>query len=134
MNQNNVVKDIPEDFYYTDAITDKAMKYIQDHRITKTKDPFFLYVSYTSPHRPLHAQEEDIKKYKGKYDAGWDQLREQRYQRMIQMGLIDKNWQLTERDPGLSPWDPGSLWLNTKTFQLNHRMGNYYIKYCNSCF
>jgi arylsulfatase A-like enzyme len=105
VNQNNAVTNIPDDFYYTDAITDKAIKYVQDHRISKTEDPFFLYVSYTSPHWPLHALEEDIKKYSGKFDAGWDQLRKERYERMIQMGLIDEDWQLTERDPTQPPWE-----------------------------
>jgi arylsulfatase A-like enzyme len=105
VNQNNAIKDIPKDFYYTDAITENSIKYIQEHRITNPKDPFFLYAAYTSPHWPLHALEEDIQKYKGKYDAGWDQLRQERYQRMIQMGLIDKNWQMTERDPSQLPWE-----------------------------
>ena len=103
-NDHHITPDSP-DFYYTDAITENSIKYIQDHQITKTQDPFFLYVSYTSPHWPLHALEEDIQKYKGKYDAGWDQLRQERYQRMVQMGLIDKNWQMTKRDPGQLPWE-----------------------------
>ena len=59
---NNYVK--PEgDFYYTEAITEKAVDYINQHN---TKDPFFLYVAYTAPHWPLHAREEAIAKYKRK--------------------------------------------------------------------
>jgi arylsulfatase A-like enzyme len=120
VNQNNPVKDIPKDFYYTDAITENSIKYIKDHQISKTLDPFFMYVSYTSPHWPLHALEEDIQKYKGKYDAGWDQLRQERLQRMIQMGLIDKNWQMTKRDPSQLPWEDA----NNKEWQ-SRRMEVY---------
>jgi arylsulfatase len=89
------------DFYYTDAISDKAVEYIDGH---SEDNPFFMYVSYTAPHWPLHAFEEDIEKYAGRYDQGWDALRAERYERMKKMGLIDEDWELTERDPRIPPW------------------------------
>ncbi|MHC4345766.1 MAG: arylsulfatase, partial [Planctomycetota bacterium] len=67
--------------------------------------PFFLYLAYTAPHWPLHALPEDIAKYKGKYRQGWDELRKERYARMIKMGIIDAKWPLTPRDEGAVPWD-----------------------------
>jgi len=81
-------------FYYTDAITDNAVQYIRD---TPKDTPLFLYVPYTAPHWPLHAIEEDIAKYKGKYAMGWDKLREQRFDRMKEMGLIRQCQTIDER-------------------------------------
>lgn len=78
----------PETFYYTHAITDNAVRYIDDHAEKHADKPFFLYVSHTAPHWPLHALEKDIAKYKGKYDAGYEKIREARYERMKELGVI----------------------------------------------
>ncbi|WP_116125333.1 arylsulfatase [Lewinella sp. IMCC34183] len=80
---------IGEDFYMTDFITDKAELLID--QFSEKEEPFFLYVAHTAPHWPLHALPEDIAKYKGRYDAGWGALREERYARMVEMGLIDSS-------------------------------------------
>ena len=87
--------------YYTDAISDRAIQYIDEH---KSSNPFFMYVAYTAPHWPMHALPEDIERYKGRYDSGWDALRGQRFARQQKMGLIDKNWKLTPRDEGVPVW------------------------------
>lgn len=95
--------DPPKDkFYTTDAFSQFAVDYIQGH---KEKNPFFLYVSYTAPHWPLQAYPEDIAKYKGVYDKGWDKMREERYERMVGMGLIGKECQLSPRDETVPAWD-----------------------------
>ncbi len=91
-----------EDFYYTDAISDYASHFVETHR---DDNPFFMYVSYTAPHWPMHAKPEDIAKYEGRYDEGWDALRDERYQRMIDMGLIDPQWKLTPRDNDVPAWE-----------------------------
>jgi arylsulfatase len=91
----------PEDWYVTDAITDNAVTFLKEHPGDK---PFFLYLAYTAPHWPLHAWPEDIAKYRGKYQLGWDKLRENRRQKMIELGLIDKRWPLTPRDPKVKAW------------------------------
>jgi arylsulfatase len=92
---NNELYAPGKDFYMTDAITDHALQYLQ---IQQSKsNPFFLYVAYTAPHWPLHALPEDIGKYRGKYLKGWDRLREERYRRMQQMGIIDSKWPLSPR-------------------------------------
>ena len=92
-----------EGFYMTDAITDYAVKFL-DNDDDKTQ-PFFLYVSYTAPHVPLQAWPEDIARYRGKYMKGWDRLREERYERMIDLGIIDRNWKLTPRDANAWSWE-----------------------------
>src|SRR4051812_45854174 len=91
-------------FFYTDAISDQASTYIREHKDKNLGQPFFLYVAYTAPHWPLHAHDEDIAKYKGRFDSGWDQLREERLARLIAAGLIHPSWQLTHRDPTQPPW------------------------------
>ncbi len=89
-------------FYTTDAFTDYAIKFITE--ASKSDDrPFFCYLAYNAPHWPLNAWPEDIKKYRGKYKVGWDVIRQRRYKRMIEMGLVDKKWKLTERDA--PAWD-----------------------------
>jgi arylsulfatase A-like enzyme len=93
-----------KDFYYTDAINDTASQFIREHRAAKPDQPFFMYVAHTAPHWPMHAKPADIAKYRGKYDNGWDAMREQRYQRMVKMGLIKKEWKLSPRDPKSPAW------------------------------
>ena len=89
-------------FYMTDAFTDFAVRCLRQHR--SKAEPFFLYLSYTAPHFPLHARPEEIARYRGKYLDGWDQLRRRRYDRMISMGLMEKRWPLTARDERAPPW------------------------------
>ena len=92
------------DFFYTDAISDQAAAFVREHRDESPDAPFFMYVAYTAPHWPLHAHEEDIAKYKGRFDAGWDVLREERLDRLVKAGIIHPSWQLTDRDPTQPPW------------------------------
>jgi arylsulfatase len=91
-----------EGFYATTDFSDYAVQCIEDHEAGK---PFFLYLSYTAAHWPMHAPAEAIAKYKGKYDDGWDALREKRYARMKEMGLIKPEWEMTPRDPHVRAWE-----------------------------
>lgn len=88
-------------FYYTDAITDNAVRYINN---TPRDKPLFLYAAYTAPHWPLHAREEDIAKYKGRFKAGWDQLREERLARMKKMGLVGAEVTLSPPEKNVPAW------------------------------
>jgi arylsulfatase len=80
-----------KDWYITDAITDNAVQFLDDHGKAVDK-PFFLYLAYTSPHWPLHAPADVIAKYRGKYKDGWDALRKARHARQIEMKLVDGKW------------------------------------------
>jgi len=93
----------PKRFYTTDAFTDYAIQYLDQYK--GDGKPFFLYVAYTAPHYPLHAWPEDIARYRGKYLKGWDALRAERHQRMLDMGLVDKRWRLSPRDKRSPAWD-----------------------------
>ncbi len=87
----------PQRFYYTDAISDNAVKYLKAHEAESSEQPFFMYVAYTAAHWPMHALEEDIAKYKGKFDKGYAHYRAQRLKRLRQMGLIDEDWDMSEK-------------------------------------
>ena len=89
-----------KDFYYTDAISDNAAAYIRDHTNAKRDAPFFMYVAYTAAHWPMHARPDDVAKYKGRYDGGWQEIRKARYERMKKTGLIKDEWDLSPRDAG----------------------------------
>ena len=104
LTRNNTPIEAGDDFYYTDAISDHANEFIRNHAAQKKDKPFFCYIAYTAPHWPLHALPGDIKKYKGKYDKGWDKVREERMTRMVKMGIIDPKWKLSERDPEVPAW------------------------------
>jgi arylsulfatase len=92
-------------FFYTDAISDQAVAYIEKHQREHPDAPFFTYVAYTAPHWPLHAHDEDIAKYKGRFDQGWDALREERLRKLIEWGILNDAWKLSDRDPTQPPWN-----------------------------
>ena len=92
----------PKEYYYTDAISDHAVRFIQDHHNKDHEKPFFLYVSYTAAHWPMHALEKDIKKYKGMYDAGYAAIREARFKRMKELGVIKPDAKMS---PATGKWE-----------------------------
>lgn len=90
-----------ENFYYTDAINDNAIQFLKDHEVSSKDNPFFMYVSYTSAHWPMHAPEEDIKKYDGVYDKGFEDIRLKRYQKANELGVLDSSWPMS---PAARDW------------------------------
>lgn len=90
----------PKDYYYTDAISDHAARFIREHARDHRDRPFFLYVAYTAPHWPMHAKEADIAKYKGRYDAGYDAIRAARVERARRLGVIDPRWETAPQKGG----------------------------------
>jgi len=96
------IREVPKDFYMTDFVTDHSVEMID--RFSRTGRPFFLYVAYTAPHWPLHAPEAEITPYRGRYDGGWETLRETRYRRQVAIGLFD------EETTPLPPNSSGESW------------------------
>lgn len=82
------VRDVPEDYYVTQAFSDKAVEYVERWE-KDDENPFFLYLSYTAPHWPLQALPEDIAKYEDTYKVGWEAIRNARYERMKQLGIFE---------------------------------------------
>ena len=103
----------PDSYYYTDAIADHAVRFIREHDQTK---PFFMYVAFTAAHWPMHAKEKDLSKYKGRYKEGYSTIRTDRYQKMLQHGLVTEDsttlWPLEEQwgEHGeYWPWDERNM-------------------------
>ena len=95
--------DVPETgFYTTDAKTDYALKFLDEAKAEEK--PFLLYLAYNAPHYPLHVKETDFRKYEGRYDAGWDRIRKQRYQKQQQLGILPKEIKLSPRPEEVSAW------------------------------
>ena len=92
-----------KNWYATDLWTDFGLKFIDAARAANK--PFFLYLPYNAPHFPLMAPAELIAKHRGKYRAGWDRLRDARYRRQIEMGLVDARWPLSAREAESPAWD-----------------------------
>lgn len=92
-----------EGFYLTDAIADHAAEFVRDPQ-RPAHQPFFLYLAFTAPHFPLHAPPAAIAKCRGRYRAGWDRLREERFARMQAMGILGPEARLSPRDPAVPAW------------------------------
>ena len=110
------------DFYLTDAISDHAVDFLQEHPQKEPGSPFFLYVAYTAPHFPIHARPADIEKYRGSYRKGWAHLRAERYAHLLELGLISDSWTLSPPDSDVADWD--SLALGKKR-EMDLRMAIY---------
>jgi arylsulfatase A-like enzyme len=82
----------PAQYYYTDALGDQSARFIREHHERTPAKPFFLYLAFTAAHWPLHAPDEDIQKYRGKYDGGYEPVRRARLEKMKRLGLIDPSW------------------------------------------
>ncbi len=97
-------------YYYTQAIAQEACAFAREQ--SKRQKPFFMYVAFTAPHWPLQANEEDIAKFRGRYDEGWDVLRERRFQRLKASGLLADAVEECERDPAEPAWvdAPNKAW------------------------
>ncbi len=87
-------------YYVTTAIADHAIGCLKDHAANHADQPFFQYVAFIAPHFPLHALPQDIAKYRDKYLSGWEAMREARFQRQKEMGIIHTTLSAIERDVG----------------------------------
>lgn len=94
--------DLPEGFYSTHAFTDYGIQFIEERDKEK---PFFMYMAYNAPHYPLHAPEEEVLKYKGKYMDGWQKVRDDRFARLKQLGIIDADASLSSQEKTIGGWD-----------------------------
>ncbi len=99
------VDEYPDDFHTTDYWTDTAIDWIKELEATAPDKPFFLYLAHNAIHAPVHAKQKELEKYRGRYDEGWNRLREQRYQRQLELGILPKGARLAEFNPGIPRWD-----------------------------
>jgi arylsulfatase A-like enzyme len=93
------------DYIMDRDLADNAVNYIRRHQSISPQRPFFAYYCTGTAHAPHHAPKEWIEKYKGKFDQGWDKVREETFARQIKLGVIPQNTKLTERPEGIPAWD-----------------------------
>ncbi|AMV20916.1 arylsulfatase [Planctomyces sp. SH-PL14] len=91
----------PETYYYTDALSDNAVRYLAQHHAESADKPFFLYLAYTAAHWPMHALEKDIARYRGRFDDGYQPHRAARLERMKASGLVPQE---TPLSPPAEDW------------------------------
>lgn len=111
-HNEQIISEFPVGYYSTDAFTDHAIETIRNYHAGDK--PFFHYLCYTAPHFPLHAPKEVIARYRGKYSDGYFKMRESRYRRLVELGLVDSRWKLSAVDSKtgdfrydyeVAPWD-----------------------------
>lgn len=101
-------------YYVTTGIADHAIKCLREHAQQHTDRPFFTYLCFTSPHFPLQALPQDIAKYRDRYAAGWDKIREERLARLRKAGIV--NVEQLSRDGSVPEW-------NLAEAELQRRVG-----------
>ena len=104
-NQLAQTESYPPDYFAPDDYTGRAIGWLAEHHSSAPAKPFFLYLAFQTPHTPLHAKPKDIAKYQGRFDAGWDAMRQARFERQHAMGLIEPHATLPPRNPGVPAWD-----------------------------
>ncbi|WP_406046993.1 arylsulfatase [Kribbella sp. NBC_00889] len=92
-------------YYFPDAMADKTIEWLHGVRGQDASKPFFVYFSTGCSHAPHHVAKEWADRYKGQFDQGWDQLREQTFARQKELGVIPPDAELTARDPAFPAWD-----------------------------
>ena len=99
------ITEFPAGYYMTDAFTDHTIQQIRQW--AEKDEPFFVHLCHAAPHFPLHAKPQDIARYKGRYDQGYFAIRQQRYRRQLELGILRPSWKLSGPDRQLGDflWD-----------------------------
>jgi arylsulfatase len=93
--ENGEWTELPEDYYSSAYFTDKMIEFLSGHHQREPDQPFFAFASYHAPHWPLQAPDAFIDKYQSIYDAGYEPIRQKRFSRLKQLGLIKDEVELT---------------------------------------
>ena len=113
------VDELPPDFYSSAAFTDRLLDYIGDR--PRDGAPYFAYLALTAPHWPLQVPDDWLDRYRGAYDDGWDVIRERRFRRLIELGLMPNTATLPERNRAVSEWKsllPGQRQVELRRMEL----------------
>lgn len=96
----------PEEGYHlTEDLIDHAIGFVRDQVSASSEKPFFAYLAFGSAHCPHQAPQAYLDKYRGAYDKGWDRVREERYRRQLELGVIPAGTELAPRNAGVEPWE-----------------------------
>jgi len=99
--------EVPDDpnYHFTNDMTNQAINWVQAQQSLTPDKPFYMYFATGATHAPHHAPKEYIERYKGKFDQGWDKLREETFARQKALGVIPQNAELTARPKEIPAWD-----------------------------
>jgi arylsulfatase A-like enzyme len=98
-------KTAEEGYHFTEDMTDKAIAWVRQQKALMADKPFFMYFAPGACHAPHHVPKEWADKYKGKFDQGWDKLREESLARQKKLGVVPQNAELTKRPQEIQAWD-----------------------------
>jgi arylsulfatase A-like enzyme len=103
--------ELPEDptYHFTTDMTNKAMSWMKLQKALSPDKPFYMYYAPGATHAPHHVPKEWIDKYKGKFDQGWDRVREETLARQIQMGVVPANTKLAPKHKDIKDWEALSV-------------------------
>ncbi|TDE14912.1 arylsulfatase [Jiangella asiatica] len=105
-NHQTTAPRTPEDGYHLTAdLVDKSCEFLRDQTSIAPEKPFFLYLAFGATHTPFQAPAEFVERYRGAYDEGWDVIRERRYRRQLETGVIPPGTALPPRNDDVRPWD-----------------------------
>ncbi|MEM1439180.1 MAG: arylsulfatase [Pseudomonadota bacterium] len=92
------------DYHLSHDLASRSIDYIADHTSATPERPFFLYLAFGAMHFPLHAPADDIRRHRGRYDAGWDVVRDARFAKQLELGVVPQGTQLPPRNADVPPW------------------------------
>lgn len=98
-----VWSDFNDEFYMTDANVEWAKKFIGE--ALEQDKPFFHYIAFNAPHYPLQAPKEDVEKYMGRYDSGWEEIRQARFAKQKQLGIFPADMKLPPMPNHVPAWE-----------------------------
>jgi len=128
-NRNLVPASTDPNYHLTEDLADKSIAWARKVKSISPDRPFFLYVAPGATHSPHHAPKDWIEKFRGKFDMGWDQYREETLERQKKLGVVPPDTKLTERAPGLPAWDS----LNADQKRIYARMMQVFAAYGAHC-
>jgi len=114
-----------EGYHLTEDLIDQAQAMIRSQKSAVPEKPFFTYLCFGATHAPHQAPKPFIDKYRGHFDAGWDVVREQWFERQKEMGIIPATTQLAPRNPGVKAWDTLSSDQKTVALRLQEAFAGF---------
>jgi arylsulfatase len=96
---------VEDGYHLSEDLVDQALAMISDATGVRPDRPFFLYLPFGATHAPHQAPQEYLDKYRGRFDEGWDVVRQRWYERQLEQGVIPEGTRLAPRNPGVEPWD-----------------------------
>ncbi len=106
-------KTAAEGYHLSEDLVDHAIEYVHDTKSIRPDRPFFMYLAFGATHAPHQAPPEYLEKYRGRFDAGWDEIRAEWFANQLERGLVPPGTELAPRNPGVEAWD---------TLPDNHRV------------